>query len=69
MIPSDDVPKEKSLGPLPSLAHGVKSDDVIIIDSKTFLIKNLYYDGAGPGIVQNSSFFFSWPRRGYFIQY
>ncbi|GIY08079.1 hypothetical protein CDAR_90811 [Caerostris darwini] len=48
LIPSDDLPFEKSLGPLPTLAHGVRSDDVIILDSKTIFIANLYYDGAGP---------------------
>lgn len=54
ILPSGDIPKEKSLGPLPTLAHGVKSDDVIIVDSKTLLIKNLYYDGAGPGTLNNA---------------
>ncbi|XP_055950409.1 protein Skeletor, isoforms B/C-like [Argiope bruennichi] len=48
VIPSDDLPYQKSLGPLPTLAHGVRSEDVIILDSKTIFIVNLYYDGAGP---------------------
>ncbi|KAG8175030.1 hypothetical protein JTE90_003214 [Oedothorax gibbosus] len=47
-IPPDDLPYEKSLGPLPTLAHAVRSDDVIIKDSKTISIINLHYDGAGP---------------------
>ncbi|XP_054714140.1 protein Skeletor, isoforms B/C-like [Uloborus diversus] len=48
VIPTDDLPAEKSLGPLPSLAHGVKSSDVVLLDAKTIHIANLYYDGAGP---------------------
>ena len=45
-----EVPKEKNLGPLSSLAHGVRSGDVIVKNSKTIYISELYYDGAGPGI-------------------
>ncbi|XP_003741831.1 protein Skeletor, isoforms B/C [Galendromus occidentalis] len=41
-------PREVSLGPLPTYAHGVSSDDVIVKDFKTLFIKNLKYDGAGP---------------------
>ncbi|XP_067142966.1 protein Skeletor, isoforms B/C-like isoform X2 [Centruroides vittatus] len=41
-------PEEKNLGPLPSLAHGVKSGPVIIKNIKTIFISNLYYDGAAP---------------------
>lgn len=43
------LPKPKDIGPLyGELAHDVKTDTLIIIDSKTILIKNLYYDGLGP---------------------
>ncbi|RWS23194.1 Protein Skeletor:-like isoforms D/E, partial [Leptotrombidium deliense] len=43
-----DAPKEVNLGRLPSFAHGVSADAVIIKDSKTIFIKGLRYDGAGP---------------------
>lgn len=48
VVSGDNLPKEKSLGPLPTLAHGVRSHDVVIKDVKTLFISNLYYDGAGP---------------------
>ncbi|PRD32306.1 UNVERIFIED_CONTAM: Skeletor [Trichonephila clavipes] len=47
-IPPDDLPSPKSLGPLPTLAHAVRSEDVVVMDSRTLFIMNLYYDGAGP---------------------
>lgn len=30
------------------LAHGLRSGNITILDSKTFYIPNLHYDGAGP---------------------
>lgn len=47
-------PREVSLGPIPTYAHGTSADDVIVKDFKTLFIKNLKYDGAGPGSYQNT---------------
>ncbi|XP_022665167.1 protein Skeletor, isoforms B/C-like isoform X2 [Varroa destructor] len=48
-IPHDfSPPREVSLGPIPTYAHGTSADDVIVKDFKTLFIKNLKYDGAGP---------------------
>ncbi|GBN99243.1 hypothetical protein AVEN_156533-1, partial [Araneus ventricosus] len=56
MIPDDfEASKEADLGPLSSLAHGVKSGSVIVKDIKTIAIKNLHYDGAGPGEISINS--------------
>jgi hypothetical protein len=30
------------------LAHGLRSDNITILDTKTFYIPNLHYDGTGP---------------------
>ncbi|XP_015597232.1 protein Skeletor, isoforms B/C isoform X2 [Cephus cinctus] len=48
-IPSDlEVPKAKTLSEFSRLAHGLRSENITILDSKTFYIPNLHYDGAGP---------------------
>ncbi|CAG7681730.1 unnamed protein product [Allacma fusca] len=41
-------PSAKLLPGFVSFAHGVRSGNVIIKDTRTILIKSLYYDGAGP---------------------
>ncbi|XP_076244661.1 protein Skeletor, isoforms B/C [Calliopsis andreniformis] len=48
-IPSDlKVPKPRVLPEFSRLAHGLRSGNITILDSKTFYIPNLHYDGAGP---------------------
>ncbi|XP_076391454.1 protein Skeletor, isoforms B/C isoform X2 [Megachile rotundata] len=42
------VPKTKVLPEFSRLAHGLRSENITILDSKTFYIPNLHYDGAGP---------------------
>ncbi|CAL7946334.1 unnamed protein product [Xylocopa violacea] len=42
------VPKTKMLPEFLRLAHGLRSGNITILDSKTFYIPNLHYDGAGP---------------------
>ncbi|XP_021944452.1 protein Skeletor, isoforms B/C isoform X3 [Folsomia candida] len=42
------VPQRKVLPEFKRLAHGVRSGNITILDSRTFYIPNLYYDGAGP---------------------
>ncbi|XP_076750805.1 protein Skeletor, isoforms B/C isoform X2 [Xylocopa sonorina] len=42
------VPKTKILPEFLKLAHGLRSGNITILDSKTFYIPNLHYDGAGP---------------------
>ncbi|XP_022080693.1 protein Skeletor, isoforms B/C-like [Acanthaster planci] len=42
------LPDKADLGPLPTLAHEVKADAVFVLDSKTFLFVNFFYDGQGP---------------------
>jgi len=42
------APAPRVIAPFKKLAHGVSSGQVIIKDSRTILIKNLKYDGAGP---------------------
>lgn len=58
-IPVDLVPPApKTLGPLPTYGHGVRSGPVVVRDAKTIFIPNLYYDGAAPDaffLVGNSS--------------
>jgi len=41
-------PAPKILPGFMGLAHGVRSGSIIVKDSRTLLIKGLYYDGAGP---------------------
>lgn len=48
-IPPDlEVPKPRVLPEFKRLAHGLRSDNISILDAKTFYIPNLHYDGAGP---------------------
>ncbi|UYV60882.1 hypothetical protein LAZ67_1002664 [Cordylochernes scorpioides] len=42
------IPRGANLGPLPSLAHGVRSGPVVIQDAKTIFIPRFQYDGAAP---------------------
>ena len=46
--PNLDPPRPKELTELKRLAHGVRSGKITILDSRTFYIPNLQYDGAGP---------------------
>ncbi|KAK9718424.1 Electron transfer DM13 [Popillia japonica] len=49
LIPAGiDVPKIRILPEFKRLAHGLRSDNISILDAKTFYIPNLHYDGAGP---------------------
>ncbi|XP_014613047.1 PREDICTED: protein Skeletor, isoforms B/C [Polistes canadensis] len=48
-IPPDlEVPKPRVLPEFSRLAHGLRSGNISILDSKTIYIPNLHYDGAGP---------------------
>nr|XP_022918431.1 protein Skeletor, isoforms B/C isoform X1 [Onthophagus taurus] len=48
-IPQDlDIPKVRILPEFKRFAHGLRSDNISILDAKTFYIPNLHYDGAGP---------------------
>jgi len=42
------VPTPKVLSEFEGRAHGLRSGNITILDSKTFFIPNLQYDGAGP---------------------
>nr|XP_031827356.1 protein Skeletor, isoforms B/C [Nomia melanderi] len=42
------APETKMLSKFTQLAHGVRSGNITILDSKTFYIPNLHYDGKGP---------------------
>lgn len=42
------MPKPRVLPEFKRLAHGLRSDNISILDAKTFYIPNLHYDGAGP---------------------
>lgn len=42
------VPKARVLPEFSRLAHSLRSGNITILDSKTFYIPNLHYDGAGP---------------------
>lgn len=42
------IPAPRILPEFSRLAHGLRSDNITILDSKTFYIPNLHYDGAGP---------------------
>ncbi|KAK4875132.1 hypothetical protein RN001_011554 [Aquatica leii] len=46
--PNLEVPKPRILPEFKRLAHGLRSDNISILDAKTFYIPNLHYDGAGP---------------------
>lgn len=51
MIPGGfEAPKERNLGSMSSIAHGIRSGNVVVKNSKTIHISELYYDGAGPGM-------------------
>ena len=43
-----DLPKKRVLPEFSRLAHDLRSGNITIIDSKTFHIPDLYYDGLGP---------------------
>ena len=43
-----EPPKARLLPEFKRLAHGLRSGNITILDSKTFYIPNLHYDGAGP---------------------
>lgn len=48
-IPPDlKVPKLQVLPEFSRLAHGLRSGNISILDSKTIYIPNLHYDGGGP---------------------
>ena len=42
------IPTPRVLPEFSRLAHGLRSDNITILDRKTFYIPNLHYDGAGP---------------------
>ncbi|XP_060527582.1 protein Skeletor, isoforms B/C isoform X2 [Cylas formicarius] len=46
--PNLEVPKPRVLPEFKRLAHGLRSDNISVLDAKTFYIPNLHYDGAGP---------------------
>ncbi|XP_063988735.1 protein Skeletor, isoforms B/C isoform X1 [Diachasmimorpha longicaudata] len=46
--PNLDIPKPRILPEFSRLAHGLRSGNISILDSKTIYIPNLHYDGAGP---------------------
>ncbi|CAK9799996.1 Protein Skeletor, isoforms B/C [Anthophora plagiata] len=46
--PNLKIPKVRVLPEFSRLAHGLRSGNITILDSKTFYIPNLHYDGAGP---------------------
>ncbi|XP_066247644.1 protein Skeletor, isoforms B/C isoform X1 [Euwallacea similis] len=46
--PNLEVPKPRVLPEFKRLAHGLRSDNISILDAKTFYIPNLHYDGEGP---------------------
>ncbi|KAK0183368.1 hypothetical protein PV327_001417 [Microctonus hyperodae] len=43
-----DIPKPRVLPEFFRFAHGLRSGNISILDSKTIYIPNLHYDGAGP---------------------
>jgi len=48
-IPANqETPKTRILPEFKRLAHGLRSGNITILDSRTFYIPNLHYDGAGP---------------------
>lgn len=49
MIPKNLViPRPLEINPLSTLAHGVKSAPITIVDAQTFLVPEFHYDGLGP---------------------
>ncbi|KZC10983.1 Protein Skeletor, isoforms D/E, partial [Dufourea novaeangliae] len=46
--PNLKVPRARVLPQFSRLAHGLRSENITILDSKTFYIPNLHYDGGGP---------------------
>ncbi|CAL4072795.1 unnamed protein product [Meganyctiphanes norvegica] len=49
MIPrSLDVPQQRVIPEFSRLAHDLRSGNITILDSKTFYVPDLYYDGLGP---------------------
>lgn len=42
------MPKIRVLPEFSRLAHGLRSGNISILDTKTFYIPNLHYDGTGP---------------------
>lgn len=50
---SFDAPKPQKLELLSGI-HGVSSEEVVIVDSQTFLVPNFSYDGEAPGIPSPS---------------
>jgi len=51
-IPANfEPPKSLNLGPIRTISHGTSADAVIIMNSKTVFLRNLYYDGEGPGML------------------
>ncbi|XP_074107985.1 protein Skeletor, isoforms B/C [Cotesia typhae] len=43
-----EIPRPRVLPEFSRLAHGLRSGNISILDSKTLYIPNLHYDGAGP---------------------
>lgn len=43
-----EIPRRRTLPEFSRLAHGLKSGNLSILDSKRIYIPNLHYDGAGP---------------------
>ncbi|GJQ79064.1 hypothetical protein Trydic_g5153 [Trypoxylus dichotomus] len=43
-----DIPKPQKLAPLQGV-HGISSDNIVVVDAQTILIRNLSYDGEAPG--------------------
>ncbi|XP_046909339.2 protein Skeletor, isoforms B/C isoform X2 [Dermatophagoides farinae] len=57
-IPVDvDLPRPLELPGLNTLAHGVRSSPITIVDAQTILIPNFWYDGLGPAA-------YWWATRG-----
>ena len=48
-------PAAKMIGEFAQRAHDVRSGDIFVQDTKTFHIKNLHYDGTGPGTVKQAA--------------
>ncbi|XP_030759313.1 protein Skeletor, isoforms B/C [Sitophilus oryzae] len=46
--PNLEVPRPRVLPEFKRIAHGLRSDNISILDAKTFYIPNLHYDGGGP---------------------
>ena len=46
-----DAPKARDVGVFDGTAHKVASGTVTILDTRTIYIRDLVYDGNGPGTV------------------